>query len=84
MTLTSKKKTLIGVAIAVAAVILTLLAVYLFNKDSIDRWLHTKFMSDEEFGEYVTENLTSTLRDGLFAACDFAPDLSNGADFTLD
>ena len=84
MALSSGKKKLLVAGIAVAAVLLALLAAYLFNKDSVDKWLHTKFMSDEEFGEYVTENLTSTLRDGLFAACDFAPDLSNGADFTLD
>jgi hypothetical protein len=84
MALTSKKKTLLISGIAVAAVLLILLIVYLVNKSSIDRWFSTKFMSDEEFSEYVSDNLADTLREGLFAACDFVPDLSEGADFTLE
>ena len=84
MALSSGKKKLLISGIAVAAVLLILLIVYLVNKSSIDRWLSTKLMSDEEFSEYVSDNLADTLREGLFAACDFVPDLSEGADFTLD
>lgn len=84
MALSSGKKKLLISGIAVAAVLLILLIVYLVNKSSIDRWFSTKFMSDEEFSEYVSDNLADTLREGLFAACDFVPDLSEGADFTLE